>query len=145
MSGISYLDVMPYEKVLTDEGNPIYQYGYNFYRSIEIDETEGLEFMGFNLNEERNNNMQKTNSLYVRLFTDADFKLWKGLDLGVKFQYERKNINSSSLTRQILIKCENWLIVILLVQLAILCIICPREVISRRIIRMKSILIFEHN
>ena len=37
--------------------------------------------------------MQKTNSLYVRLFTDADFKLWKGLDLGVKFQYERKNIN----------------------------------------------------
>ena len=46
--------------------------------------------MGFNLNEERNNNMQKTNSLYVRLFTDADFKLWKGLDLGVKFQYERK-------------------------------------------------------
>ncbi|HJF70407.1 MAG TPA: SusC/RagA family TonB-linked outer membrane protein [Butyricimonas virosa] len=93
MSGISYLDVMPYEKVLTDEGNPVYQYGYNFYRSIEIDETEGLEFMGFNLNEERNNNMQKTNSLYVRLFTDADFKLWKGLDLGVKFQYERKNIN----------------------------------------------------
>ena len=90
MSGISYLDVMPYEKVLTDEGNPVYQYGYNFYRSIEIDETEGLEFMGFNLNEERNNNMQKTNSLYVRLFTDADFKLWKGLDLGVKFQYERK-------------------------------------------------------
>ena len=93
MSGISYLDVMPYEKVLTDEGNPVYQYGYNFYRSIEIDETEGLEFMGFNLNEERNNNMQKTNSLYVRLFADADFKLWKGLDLGVKFQYERKNIN----------------------------------------------------
>ena len=29
----------------------------------------------------------------MRLFADADFKLWKGLDLGVKFQYERKNIN----------------------------------------------------
>ena len=56
---------------------------------MDINETEGLEFMGYNLKEEMYKNMLTTKSVYVRLFTNADFKLYKGLDLGVKFQYER--------------------------------------------------------
>ena len=93
-SGVSYLDAMPYEQVVSDEGNPVYQYKENFYRAIKINETEGLEFMGYNLKEEMYKNMLKTKSVYVRLFTNADFKLYKGLDLGLKFQYERTNSNA---------------------------------------------------
>lgn len=61
---------------------------------MNINETEGLEFMGYNLKEEMYKNMLKTRSVYVRLFTNADFKLYKGLDLGLKFQYERTNSNA---------------------------------------------------
>ena len=90
-AGVTYLEFMPYERVVTESGNPVYQYKHNFYHSMEINETEGLEFMGYNLKEEMNKNMQKTNSLYVRLFAHTDFKLLKGLDLGLKFQYEKTN------------------------------------------------------
>ena len=38
--------------------------------------------------EEYRNNVETTRNLYLRLFTQADFKLAKGLDLGLKFQYE---------------------------------------------------------
>lgn len=78
-AGVTYLEFMPYERVVTESGNPVYQYKHNFYHSMEINETEGLEFMGYNLKEEMNKNMQKTNSLYVRLFAHTDFKLLKGL------------------------------------------------------------------
>ena len=88
-SGVSWFDAMPYERVVSDEGDAVYQYKENYYRAMDINETEGLEFMGYNLKEEMYKNMLTTKSVYVRLFTNADFKLYKGLDLGVKFQYER--------------------------------------------------------
>ena len=62
----------------------VYQYKENYYRAMDINETEGLEFMGYNLKEEMYKNMLTTKSVYVRLFTNADFKLYKGLDLGSK-------------------------------------------------------------
>lgn len=79
---------MPYERIYDDNGNYVYQYPYNYYRSQELGETEGLKFMGYNAAEGYKQNIQKTDDLYLRLFTHADFKLAKGLDLGIKFQYE---------------------------------------------------------
>ncbi|MFR7878023.1 MAG: hypothetical protein ACLU4J_17445 [Butyricimonas paravirosa] len=63
-SGVSWLDAMPYERVVSDEGDPVYQYKVNYYRAMDINETEGLEFMGYNLKEEMYKNMLTTKSVY---------------------------------------------------------------------------------
>lgn len=80
--------LMPYERLYDDNGNYNYSYLYNYYRAQEINETDGLKFMGYNAMEESSKQIQKTNDLYMRLFAHADFNIAKGLDLGLKFQYE---------------------------------------------------------
>lgn len=85
---ISFLSFMPYERISDDNGNPVYQYLYNHYLAEKISNTEGLKSLGYNAMEEYRNNVETTRNLYLRLFTQADFKLAKGLDLGLKFQYE---------------------------------------------------------
>ena len=50
--------------------------------------------MGYNAVEESTKNMQDTDDLYWKLFTHADFKLLKGLNFGVKFQYEKRDQNT---------------------------------------------------
>ena len=100
---IGDLGAMPYERLTDDEGMPVYIYdsfkdgmpnGYNYYRAQQINETEGLKFMGFNALEEADKNMLKEKTMYLKLFAHADFKILKGLDLGVKFQYEKTNYDN---------------------------------------------------
>lgn len=83
-------DAMPYETLYNEDGSYAYTYLHNYYNAQKINETEGLEFMGYNAVEEATKNMQKNNDMYWKLFTHADFKIFKGLDLGVKFQYENR-------------------------------------------------------
>lgn len=82
-------EIMPYERLKDDDGNMVYHYFHNYYLSQDINETEGLKFMGYNELEASTQNMQTTRDTYLKLFTHADFKIVKGLDLGMKFQYER--------------------------------------------------------
>ncbi|WP_234395775.1 SusC/RagA family TonB-linked outer membrane protein [Bacteroides sp. Marseille-P3684] len=79
---------LAYERIYDDAGNPVYQYPYNYYRSQELEQTDGLKSMRYNAAEENRYNLTDTRDLYLRLFAHADFKLAKGLDLGIKFQYE---------------------------------------------------------
>ena len=82
-------EIMPYERLKDDDGNLVYHYFHNYYLSQEINETEGLKFMGYNELEASTQNMQTTRDTYLKLFAHTDFKIMKGLDLGLKFQYER--------------------------------------------------------
>ena len=79
---------LPYEQIYDEDGNYVYQYPYNYYRSQELEQTDGLKSMRYNAVEESTHNVQDTKDLYLRIFAHADFKLAKGLDLGIKFQYE---------------------------------------------------------
>lgn len=85
---------MPYDALYNEDGSYAYAYPYNYYRSQEINQKEGLEFMGYNAVEESTKNIQKNENVYWKLFTHADFKLLKGLDLGIKFQYEKQMYTS---------------------------------------------------
>lgn len=81
---------MPYDALYNEDGSYAYVYPYNYYHAQTLNETEGLQFMGYNAAEEASKNMQKTSDMYWKLFTHADFKIAKGLDFGVKFQYENR-------------------------------------------------------
>lgn len=85
---------MPYERITDDNGNPVYQYIHNYYQAETIGNTEGLKPLHYNVMEEYRKNVTTSRNLYVRLFTQADLKLAKGLDLGLKFQYEDNYANS---------------------------------------------------
>ena len=93
---LGYNRVMPYERITDDDGNPVYQYLYHYYRAQTIDETKGLKSMKYNVMDEYRNNASTVKTLYLRLFTQADFNLAKGLDLGLKFQYEDKYYNAET-------------------------------------------------
>lgn len=95
-SGGSYLSFMPYERLTDDDGNLVYQYPYNEYLAKKIGETEGLKSMEYNALEELDKSNSSSNNLYLRLFAQTDFKLAKGLDLELKFQYENNHSNSES-------------------------------------------------
>ena len=88
-----YLTFMPYERINDDNGNPVYQYLYNPFLAEKVSNTEGLKSLNYNAMEENRNNVETTHNLYLRLFTQADFKLAKGLDLNLKFQYEDNYYN----------------------------------------------------
>ncbi|MBD3588681.1 SusC/RagA family TonB-linked outer membrane protein [Bacteroides sp. GM023] len=90
------LAFMPYERITDDNGNPVYQYMYNYYRAQEIDNTEGLKSLKYNVMDEYRRNATKTRNLYLRLFTQLDLKIAKGLDLDLKFQYEDNYYNSET-------------------------------------------------
>ena len=91
----NFINTMPYERLKDDEGNPIYQYYHNYYLSQEINETEGLKFMGYNSLEASRQNMETTKDWYLKFFAHTDFKLLEGLTLGLKFQYERNNTDQN--------------------------------------------------
>lgn len=82
---------MPYDALYNEDGSYAYLYPYNYYHAQRINETEGLKFMGYNAIEESTKNISKSDNMYWKLFTHADFKLLKGLDLGIKFQYEKQS------------------------------------------------------
>lgn len=88
-----FLYLMPYERLTDDNGNPVYQYLYNPFLAETVSNTEGLKSLNYNAMEEYRNNVKTTSNLYVRLFTQADLKLAKGLDLNLKFQYEDNRYN----------------------------------------------------
>lgn len=85
---------MPYDTLYNQDGSLSYFYPYNYYNSQIVNNTEGLNFMGYNAVEESNKNMLKTNDVYWKLFTHANIQLLKDLKLGLKFQYENRNRNS---------------------------------------------------
>lgn len=90
------LCVMPYERITDDNGNPVYQYLYNPFVAEKVSNTEGLKSLKYNAMEEYRNNAEKTRNLYLRLFTQVNLKLAKGLDLDLKFQYEDTYYNSEA-------------------------------------------------
>jgi len=85
---------MPYDTIHDPDGSLSYLYPTNYYLAQKLGETEGLNQMGYNAIEEDKNNIEKTKDMYWKLFTHADFKLLKGLSLGLKFQYENRIQNS---------------------------------------------------
>lgn len=87
-------NAMPYDALYNEDGSYAYIYPHNYYNAQKINATEGLQFMGYNAVEESTKNIQKTSNMYWKLFTHADFKILKGLDLGVKFQYENRASDS---------------------------------------------------
>ena len=90
----SYTSAMPYNNIYNADGSYAYIYPYNYYISQQMNETEGLYGMGYNAVEESYKNIKDTRNNYWKLFTHADFKLVKGLKLGLKFQYEDRTQNS---------------------------------------------------
>lgn len=84
---------MAYDALRNADGSHAYVYPYNYYNSEKMGATKGLNAMGYNAIEEADHNRQIVNDVYWKLFTNADFKLMKGLDLGVKLQYEDRSQN----------------------------------------------------
>lgn len=81
--------IMPYERLRDDDGNLVYHYFHNYYLSQKVNNTDGLKFMGYNAIESSTQNMSTTKDLYLKFFAHTDFRIMRGLDLGLKFQYER--------------------------------------------------------
>lgn len=86
-------NAMAYDTLHNPDGSLAYTYPVNYYLSQTLGETDGLKPLGYNAIEEAENNMEKTNDMYWKLFTHADFKIVKGLNLGLKFQYENRAQN----------------------------------------------------
>lgn len=90
-SGSPYLSgtmPMPYETLYNNDGSSKQQYFINYEKAQQINNTPGLKFMGYNPLDDLDQSHTKSTGLYLRMFTHADVKLAKGLNLGVKFQYE---------------------------------------------------------
>lgn len=85
---------MPYDILYNIDGSLAYRYPYNYLLSQVLNQTKGLNFMGYNAVEESTKNMQESDDVYWKMFTHAEFKLAKGLNFGVKFQYEDRLQNS---------------------------------------------------
>ncbi|WP_430811182.1 MULTISPECIES: SusC/RagA family TonB-linked outer membrane protein [unclassified Carboxylicivirga] len=81
-------DAMPYEQMHDADGNPLRYYKYNFKRLSEIQQIDGMHDIGYNVLEELDKDYRKTNKQNIRLFIDANVKLFKGLSYSTKFQYE---------------------------------------------------------
>lgn len=90
----SFLSAMPYEEILDKNGDKVYQYDYNYVQSKRVEETKGLKFMGINAYDEEGKNMDEKKTTYLKFFAHTDFKLLKGLDLGLKIQYEKNNYDT---------------------------------------------------
>ncbi|RXQ93946.1 SusC/RagA family TonB-linked outer membrane protein [Ancylomarina salipaludis] len=90
----SMTDILPYERVLDENGNRVNYYNYNPKRLSEIQQIDGLHDIGYNILDELEKDFTKDNTQNLRMFVNADFHLLKGLKYNTKFQYER--IHSSS-------------------------------------------------
>ena len=85
-----------YTSLYNEDGSLTYWYPYNYYRAQTINDTEGLEFMGYNAIEESTKNVLTNKDTYMKLFAHTDINLLKGLDLGLKLQYENRDVNNST-------------------------------------------------
>lgn len=94
-SGLGYTAALPYERLYNDDGTPAYRYLYNQVLAEQVNDTEGMYFMGYNAAEEANNNIMKTESQYTKLFIQTNFDITKDLGLELKGQYEKRSIDGS--------------------------------------------------
>lgn len=94
-SGLGATTALPYERLYNDDGTPAYRYLYNQVLAEEVNNTEGLYFMGYNAAEEAYHNRLKTESLYAKLFLQTNFDITKDLGLELKMQYEKRSIDGN--------------------------------------------------
>ena len=93
-SGLGYANAMPYDRLCNADGSLAYRYRYNQVLAEEIGKTEGLKDMGYNAIEESAKNVSKTDNTYLKYFAQTDFSIVDGLGLELKFQYEKRMIDS---------------------------------------------------
>lgn len=86
-------DAMAYDRLYNEDGTPSYRYPYNQLLAETVNNTSGLQFMGYNAAEEARHNMYKTDNLYMKYFLQAGFDITKNLDFEVKFQYEKRKLD----------------------------------------------------
>lgn len=86
-------DAMAYDALYNADGTLSYRYPYNQLLAEEVGSTPGLQHMGYNAIEESQNNMYKTDNLYMKYFIQAGFDITKDLDFEVKFQYEKRKLD----------------------------------------------------
>lgn len=95
-SQASYLgetDAMAYDTLFNPDGSLAYRYPYNQLLAETGGETQGLQSMGYNAIEEAQNNMYKTENLYMKYFIQTGFDITKDLNFEVKFQYEKRKLD----------------------------------------------------
>lgn len=92
--GLGYASAMPYDRLYNEDGTPAYRYLYNQVLAESINETEGLYFMGYNAVEESGHNKQKSDDTYMKYFLQSVFDITKDLGLELKFQYEKRFVNT---------------------------------------------------
>ena len=93
-SGLGETDAMPYDTLYGNDGNISHRYLYNQVLAEDINQTEGLNFMGYNAIEESAYNKLKSDDLYMKYFLQANFDITHGLDFEVKAQYEKRKVDA---------------------------------------------------
>lgn len=91
--GLGATAAMPYDMLYDAEGNLAYRYLYNQVLAEKVNETDGLEFMGYNAIEESRHNRFKTDDMYMKYFLQANFDILPGLDIELKGQYEKRKVS----------------------------------------------------
>ncbi|MCM1518899.1 MAG: SusC/RagA family TonB-linked outer membrane protein [Pseudoflavonifractor sp.] len=94
-SGLGATAAMPYDLLYNPDGTPAYRYLYNEVLAQTVNETEGLNFMGYNAAQESALNKLKTDNLYMKYFIQTNFDITRDLGLEVKFQYEKRKLDAS--------------------------------------------------
>lgn len=92
--GLSATATMPYDRLINNDGSLAYRYPYNQVLAEKVNNTEGLKFMGYNALEEARKNIQKGEDVYMKYFLQTNFDITKDLGLELKFQYEKRFINT---------------------------------------------------
>jgi TonB-linked SusC/RagA family outer membrane protein len=94
-------NLYPFQMLVDAEGNRVYDYSSFSHEVSDEYKAKGYYDFGSNILEELDlaNNITHTNDYKVRL--GADFKVWKGLNITVDYQYEKyasktKNIKSEN-------------------------------------------------
>lgn len=93
-SGLGAVAAMPYDRLYDDNGALSYRYIYNQVLAEQINETEGLNFMGYNAIEESSRNKHNADDLYMKYFLQGNFDIFKGFDFEIKMQYEKRKLTS---------------------------------------------------
>lgn len=92
-SGLGTTAAMPYDRLYNDDGSLAYRYPYNQVLAEQVNETEGLEFMGYNAVEASKHNRLKGDNVYMKYFAQTNFDIVRDLGLELKFQYEKRMID----------------------------------------------------
>lgn len=94
-SGLGATAAMPYDLLYNPDGSLVYRYLYNEVLAEQVNNTEGLNFMGYNAAEEAYRNKLKTDNLYMKYFIQTNFDITRDLGLEIKFQYEKRKLDAS--------------------------------------------------